>query len=202
MNVLRVTALALVVIWAAALNADDQPEKKKQGAPDKSTTEQAKDKAKKKDKGNVDMMLDGLFQRLDRNKDGKISKAEVVGRPIAEAFERLDRNGDGYLDRTEMRAWAEMLSRDRALGKGGPKGMPPFGPGGPQGPDFDALDKNADGWLTRDELRGTRWVELFEKIDTDNDGHITRKEFMSYLKSRDEVAGNASDSAGQKAKKK
>lgn len=275
MNLLRVTALALVVFCAASLCADDQPDKKKAGFPDlskvtpemflkrldrnkdgfvskqelperlqrlfeqvdrnqdgkldlnevtelleyvkeysgqskskstKNAPDNATDKAKTKDKGakgagNVDGLVDSIFQRLDTNKDGKISKAEAQGRPLAEAFERLDRNGDGYLDRTELRSWAEMLARDRAAGKGGPKGFPPFGPGGGQGPDFDALDKDADGRLSREELRGTRWSDVFDKIDANNDGHITRKEFTSYLKNRDEAAANADDTVKNKAKK-
>ena len=40
-----------------------------------------------------------FVQRLDRNKDGKVSKSEFDG--PANHFDRLDRDGDGYLSEGE-----------------------------------------------------------------------------------------------------
>src|SRR5437016_2200446 len=42
------------------------------------------------------------LERMDTNKDGKISKDEAQG-PLAKGFQRLDTNKDGYLDKTELR---------------------------------------------------------------------------------------------------
>lgn len=41
-----------------------------------------------------------FVQRLDRNRDGKVSKSEFDG--PANHFDHLDRDGDGYLSESEM----------------------------------------------------------------------------------------------------
>jgi Ca2+-binding EF-hand superfamily protein len=127
----------------------------------------------------VDQIVANILERMDTNKDGKISRAEARG-PIAEAFDQIDTNKDGFLDKSELRRFAE---RRAAAGLGG-------GPGrlgqAANRPDFDAFDKNADGRLTREELQGTPFADKFDEIDTNKDGKIDRKEFEAYLKKRDE----------------
>ncbi|WP_375748567.1 DUF1566 domain-containing protein [Vibrio sp. HN007] len=46
---------------------------------------------------------DQLIDKMDRNGDGKLSKAEVKG-PLARDFDRFDRNNDGYLEASEIPA--------------------------------------------------------------------------------------------------
>lgn len=97
----------------------------------------------------------GWFQRLDVDKDGKVSQEEYLkGAPNAteERFKRLDTDGDGYVTPAEMRAaWAERRGNrpapapDAGDGKGrGPGRGPDAGdrPGrGPgRGPDGAATD--------------------------------------------------------------
>jgi Ca2+-binding EF-hand superfamily protein len=118
------------------------------------------------------------LERMDTNKDGKISKDEAQG-PLAKGFERLDTNKDGYLDKTELRRAAEQLLAARKATSGGTDGK---GPGkGRDLTDFDALDRNADGRLTREELKGTPYYDQFDKIDANKDGKIDKKEFEKYL---------------------
>jgi len=49
----------------------------------------------------VEERVKGAFERLDANKDGKISKEEAKGL-IKEHFDRIDRNKDGSIDREEL----------------------------------------------------------------------------------------------------
>jgi Ca2+-binding EF-hand superfamily protein len=148
----------------------------------------------------VERAVEALLERMDANKDGKISKDEAKGR-IAANFDRLDTNKDGFLDKDELRVAAARFMAN-------PNGKPVVGdrPGAaPIKPtiDFDALDKNADGRLTRDELRGTQFAEVFDEIDSNKDGKIDRKEFNAYLartaeKTADKPAEKPADKPAEK----
>jgi Ca2+-binding EF-hand superfamily protein len=140
------------------------------GADDKPPQKPAADSAA------VDRRVNDILDRMDSNKDGKISKAEARG-PIADNFDRIDANKDGFIDKDELRRF---VARNMAAGGG------PGGAAAATGPDFDALDKNADGRLTREELKGTQWADRFDEIDTNKDGKIDKKEFAAYLKKQAE----------------
>ncbi len=165
--------------------------------------EAGQDKAKGKNKGTTgesDREVNALLKRLDANQDGKISKEEAAGRPLAKAFAALDRNKDGYLDRSELAVWVQRAARANA-GKAG-KGQGAADIAARNNTfDFDSLDKDADGRLTMEELQGTKWAELFDKIDTNKDGHIERKEFENYLKQTAAESAKAEAGKPEKAKK-
>jgi len=126
------------------------------------------------DSAAVERRVADVFERMDTNKDGKISKEEAKNL-IAQNFERMDTNKDGFIDKDELRRF---VARNMAArGGGGP-------PAGAPGPDFDALDKNADGRLTREELKGTPYADKFDEIDTNKDGKIDKKEWADFQKNK------------------
>jgi len=118
-----------------------------------------------------------MMERLDTNKDGKISRDEAQG-PLAQAFDRIDANKDGFLDKKELEE-AGARFRARQAAQGGKEGR---AAAVPAGPDFDALDADADGRLDRAEVKGKPFADQFDKIDTNKDGKLDRKEFEAYFK--------------------
>jgi Ca2+-binding EF-hand superfamily protein len=113
-----------------------------------------------------------LFQMLDADNDTVITRGEVPESGRA-AFDRLvklgDTNKDGKIDRDEYRALLERARDSMGPGAGG-------GLGG--GERFRAMDKNGDGKLSRDEFQGP--PALFDRIDADKDGFVTRDEAMKF----------------------
>jgi len=74
-------------------------------------------------------MVTKLFQRLDKNGDGKISTQEAAeDERIAGRFGETDKNGDGQIDRAEMTSSMTTRMSRTAGGPGGPGGAP----GGPR----------------------------------------------------------------------
>ncbi|HEY8251033.1 MAG TPA: EF-hand domain-containing protein [Burkholderiales bacterium] len=57
-----------------------------------------------------------MFQSLDKNKDGSLSRDEVKGSPHDKDFATLDKNKDGKLTRQEHAAAAEHAGDKAAAG--------------------------------------------------------------------------------------
>ncbi len=131
-----------------------------------------------------------LFQRFDKNGDGKVARDEFPGGDAA--FQGMDKNGDGFLTTDEVEAMA-----GKKPGKGGEPGKPgqPGQPGAPTTPDgmpmpggdgvahpppggfgglFAALDRDHDGRLSRAEFPGGD--DEWRKLDRDGNGWITPDE--------------------------
>ena len=57
-----------------------------------------------------------MFEQLDKNKDGSISKEEAKGTPHEKDFAKLDKNNDGKLSKQEHAAAAEHTKDKAATG--------------------------------------------------------------------------------------
>lgn len=128
-----------------------------------------------------------LFDRLDTNKDGTVSRDEVP-QEHQRLFDRLlraaNKGEDGKLSREEFLA---ALPQGRPERPGDRPRAAEDGPR-PQRPMFDRgaffkrMDTNGDGKITKDELpepARERFERMLERADKDGDGAISREEFES-----------------------
>jgi Ca2+-binding EF-hand superfamily protein len=97
-----------------------------------------------------------LFDRLDSNHDGSISRAEFDARPAFRGGERQGLRGDRPGGRFAHR---------------GPRG----GMGGLGGRFFERLDSNHDGRVALAEAQGAA-LERFDRVDANRDGTISPDE--------------------------
>jgi len=124
------------------------------------------------------------FKILDRDEDGFLTKEEL-GEKYADLLEEGDKNEDAKLDLKEWITAREAQERARAMpqrGQGGPGGER-GGMRGDPGAMFDRLDSEGKGKLAREDfpemLRGA-----FDDMDADDDGFVTRDEFVNYMNER------------------
>ncbi len=96
------------------------------------------------------------FDRLDSNKDGRISQSELDARRQA-AFRAMDTNSDGIVSQEEYKA-AVLARMTPRLEKR-----------------YAKLDRNDDGKLSPDEI-GRHKRNFIERMDTNGDGAISKQE--------------------------
>lgn len=141
-----------------------------------------------------------LFDRLDGNKDGSVSKAEALekfraamggkGRAGEALFRRNDRNGDGKITKEEWKIPPEAFDRydanrdgaitpDEMIAKGPREGT--RGPGEDAAGFFAKADRNHDGRLTKEEFPNER---KFAEMDADGNGEVTPAEVEEVLERR------------------
>ncbi len=140
---------------------------------------------------------DSLFQRADRNGDGKITKDESM--MLAPLFDQIDTNKDGGIDLAELRVYA--AAQSAASPGGGPGGAwaPPGSGADPRKDEpaederpvvyrfgklpkdfpYAVLDKDEDGQVSLYEWRTAgKSVEEFLDRDLNGDGFLTAEEWL------------------------
>ena len=167
--------------------------------------------AKTHTRADVGARVRTMFERLDANRDGYVTKAEAQTAKAAHGdrkmmrvhkqggieggggrapnrgamFDRLDTNRDGAISRAEFEAAPRREERrivirtdgDKAGGPHG-KGMMRsmrMGMGGLRGHMFDMADANRDGRVTLQEATAAAYRH-FDMADVNRDGQITREE--------------------------
>ncbi len=99
------------------------------------------------------------FSAVDINDDGVISEREAEAMPdsLKTAFGTVDADGDGNVSPTEFRAASVDLL---------------------QGIDFSSVDRDGDSVIDPGEAeRVPALSEIFDRVDTDADGLVSRQEF-------------------------
>ena len=106
--------------------------------------------------------MNARFRGMDRNQDGRITRAEWRGNE--QSFRTHDRNGDGVLAGREVRAKARRNNRNRNDDRYDDTRVDSLG----------SLDRNRDGVISRGEWSGSR--DAFDRLDHDRDGYLTSSE--------------------------
>lgn len=73
--------------------------------------------------GNPGAFVDGMLERMDKDKDGKLTGDEIQGR-MRDNLDRVDTNGDKVVDRAELEEMAKRFQGGRE-GGGGQRRRPP-----------------------------------------------------------------------------
>ena len=129
------------------------------------------------------------FNDMDKNADGKLTRAEAKGKKdLLAKWKEADTDGDGVLTRAEyLKAMAKQdvntvrrkvtgdddkshqASRDDKHHKG-----------------FNDMDKNNDGKLSRSEAAGKKsLLAKWKQLDTDGDGSLSRVEYLKEMARQD-----------------
>jgi Ca2+-binding EF-hand superfamily protein len=123
------------------------------------------------------LSAEDFIKRLDKNKDGYLSKEEVQAFPrLSDNFSRFDLDGNGLLDKKEVeRMLTEVRKR---LGQAA-------GPASKADVErrvdeiLKRLDTDKDGKVSRAEARGPL-AEIFDRLDTNKDGYLDRTELRRF----------------------
>jgi hypothetical protein len=111
----------------------------------------------------------GLFLRADANKDGVVTRAELLT-SIDTRFGKADANHDGKITTEERQGARKAMREARGDGEGRRGGHGRKGPGMRGRADMDK-----DGVLTLDEARAPA-LKLFAYVDRNNDGKVEKAE--------------------------
>jgi Ca2+-binding EF-hand superfamily protein len=150
--------------------------------------------ARMKDHANPEKHIEARFAREDTNKNGKIERSE--SRLPDKIFNKIDKNGDGVITKQEALDAFKARAAERAKNHGG-QAQGDRGHGNRGGSHFERLDTNGDGKITLTEAKAAA-DKLFSRLDANNDNVITQAEADQAMKSRH--AGKRGEGHGKKHK--
>ncbi len=139
---------------------------------------------------------ESLFQRIDKDKNGKITKDET--QMLLPIFDQIDTNKDGSIDLAELKAYAATQAAASPGGGGGWGGNPGGGGEQPRNQEVEeerpvvyrfgklpkdfpyaGLDKDEDGQVSLYEWRTSgKSVDDFLDRDLNGDGFLTAEEWL------------------------
>lgn len=130
--------------------------------------------AEKEKSAKSDAQFDQMFNSVDSDQNGAISKpeAEVKAPAMADLFEQIDADHDGALSKQEIKSFtaAMLKSREEFTRK------------------LEAADKDKNGKLSRAESKALpKLHDNFDAIDSDHDGQLILKEISDYLRAQMEA---------------
>jgi len=135
----------------------------------------------------------GRMASLDKDGDGKVSKAESTGTFLAPFFDRVDADKDGFYTAKEAEASRAARRKNAGggsrKGSGGAGGTPNgSGSGGGGGGGFSAdslltrMDKDKDGKISKAEVEGNdRMKSVFDANDANKDGFLDKAELNKMI---------------------
>lgn len=109
---------------------------------------------------NVEEMAAKFIARADSNNDGILAKDEIRG-PVVRHFAEADTNTDGFVDSSEIQAQMLKLAE-------GHEGIEKH---------MERTDKDGDGMISLEESNPDRSMDIFQRMDTDSDGNVTKAEW-------------------------
>ena len=121
--------LLLVAVGVLACAAPAAAQVKAEPAPDRFDVADANHDGRV-DRGEYDGFVAELVLLYDANRDGKLSRDEIVNARDPSKFDRIDADHDGFLTPQEVEAFSSS--------------------------DFAAMDANGDGAIDRDEAKRTQ----------------------------------------------
>ena len=136
-----------------------------------------------------------MFAKIDADNSGTITKDELqafqrknMGGNLDERFKQMDKNGNGVIDKDEFKGPAELFAKIDADNSGTitKQELQAFqrkNMAGNLDERFKQMDKNGNGVIDKDEFKGP--PEMFDKIDTDHSGTITKAELQAFRAKHD-----------------
>ena len=118
------------------------------------------------------------FNDMDKNKDGRLSRAEAAGnKDVTAKWKQMDADNDGAVTRAEY--LKVMAKKDANTAKQKVAGKDDKSAKSTRRMGFNDMDKNNDGKLSRTEAAGNKTLlSKWKDLDSDNDGSLSRTEYL------------------------